>query len=256
MQDGYGDICWTVLKGDEVSPRGKRTKELIGSTIMVLDVGRSLPLYTGRKCNAAIGAIEACQLVGGFSDPDLTCKIAPNMREFLEPEGHFHGAYGNRVRPQIEHVIRKLKSDRDSRQAVVNIWKWEWDLTESHPDLPCTVSLHFMIRNDRLLLHTHMRSNDVWWGLAYDAFQFTQLQLTVANLLEIEAGAYYHHTSSLHIYERDWDKVEDLHTPTKRMPVLFGFTDFDTAWKIGHNMAPDELTTTEEWYRDKLAPYF
>lgn len=257
LQSGYADICAFVLyEGEEVSPRGKRTKEIFGETIRVQDVTRSLPLHIGRSCNPAIGAVEAIQLIGGFTDPELTCRVSPNMKEFLDENGTFHGAYGPRVRPQIELAMKRLTEDRDSRQAVLNVWNWHWDLNEPHKDLPCTVSLHFLIRDNRLVLHTHMRSNDVWWGLAYDVFQFTQLQLTVARQLDIETGSYYHHDTSLHIYERDWDKVEQLHEPQEIMTPLWGFSSFDAAWKIGHNMIPTEgVTETERWYVERLAPY-
>ena len=258
LQDDYEAICWCVLQqGEVVSPRGMKTRELLGETIRIDDVSRSLPLYIGRGCNPSIGAIEAVQLVGGFSDPELVCRIAPNMKQFREEDGSFHGAYGPRVQPQIEHVLRRLRGDRDTRQAVLHIWDWRWDMTQDKKDLPCTVSLHFLIRADKLVLHTHMRSNDVWWGLAYDAFQFTQLQLTVAAQLSLEVGPYFHHTTSLHIYERDWDKVEELHPPTQLMPELWGFANADRAWKIGHGLIgeSDADTDTERWYAGQLAPH-
>ena len=261
LQSGYADICAFVLyEGEETAPRGKLTKEVLGETIVITDITRSLPLHVGRGCNPNIGAVEAVQLIGGFSDPQLTVAVAPNMKEFLTDSintaPYFHGAYGTRAHWQYQHVVQKLKNDRDSRQAVITIWDPALDLVATQPDLPCTVSLHFLIRDNKLVLHTHMRSNDVWWGLAYDVFQFTQLQLTVARQLGIEAGKYYHHDTSLHIYERDWDKVDALHAPDELMTPLWGFTDFDTAWKIGHNMkTATALTETEEWYVDRLAPY-
>ena len=58
-----------------------------------------------------------------------------------------------------------------------------------------------------------MRSNDVWWGLPYDVFQFTQLQLTLARLLDVAPGEYTHMVGSLHAYERDADGIDALVMP-------------------------------------------
>jgi thymidylate synthase len=256
LQDGYRYLCYEVLRGDDVWPRGLCTRELLGTTIKVWDITRSLPLHIGRKCNPAIGAVEAIQLIGGFSDPDLTCKIAPNMKQFLTDGRYFHGAYGPRIRGQVQLVVSALRADRDTRQAVANIWHWQSDLGINEADLPCTLTLHFLIRKNKLILHTHMRSNDVWWGLAYDVFQFTQLQLTVAHMLGIETGCYYHHTTSLHIYERDWDKVDELEVvPQQIMPSLWGFSGTDRAWRVGHGLDITEPTDTERWYQTQLGPH-
>jgi len=265
LQSGYRDVCTYVLDGTEVSPRGKLTKEVLGETIRVQDITRSLPLHIGRKCNAAIGAVEAVQLIGGFSDPDLMCRISPNMEEFLtRPSDEyqilkpfFHGAYGPRLAAQLSAIQMTLEKDVDTRQAVATIWDPRLDLGVKQPDLPCTVSLHFLIRKNRLILHTHMRSNDVWWGLAYDVFQFTQLQLTMANMLGIEAGPYYHHTTSLHLYEKDWGKVDGLHQPQEIMTPLWGFANDDRAWNIGHGLVgvDEARTDTERWYAAQLGRY-
>lgn len=225
LRTGYVDICRGVLRrGSLTSPRGQLTRELLDVTIEVMDPTDCLPIGVGRKLNPAIAAAEALQLIGGVSDPALMTRISPNFERFLDGNG-FWGAYGNRVRiddedrgddvHQAQVVIDRLKADKDSRQAVIALWRPELDLNwGGKHDYPCTLSLMFTIRNGFLQLHTTMRSNDVWWGLAYDAFQFTQLQLTVAHALGVPVGSYVHHAVSLHTYERDWAAIEQLDYPT------------------------------------------
>ena len=48
-----------------------------------------------------------------------------------------------------------------------------------------------------------MRSNDVWWGVPYDVFQFTFLQIQLAQVLGLEPGVYTHQAGSFHLYDRD-----------------------------------------------------
>jgi thymidylate synthase len=163
---------------------------------------------------------------------------------------------------QLVHAHRKLCDDPNTRQAVITLWDFELDNERGKHDYPCTLSLHFMIRNHKLDLHVTMRSNDVWWGLAYDAFQFTQLQATLACSLGIGIGRYFHHANSLHVYERDFDKIESLHTYTPgRRPMIFGIglsgepinEAVRRARCIGHEQHDEiELTLHERWYVDVL----
>lgn len=212
MRDGYVRIVEHVrLWGEEVAPRGQPTLEVQGATIILEDPYDALPVGVGRKLNPSIAAAEAAQLIGGVSYPDLMVRITRNFDRFRD-DGTFHGAYGPRVRAQLPAVVQRLKLDPHTRQAIVVLWDPVRDtFTEGLSDYPCTISLQYFIRDGRLEAHTHMRSNDVWWGLAYDAFQFTQLQITVANVLGIEAGRYYHHANSLHFYLRDTAAAQELY---------------------------------------------
>lgn len=211
LQNGYVDIVRAVAeRGERVAPRGQATREVLGATIVLEDPSRALPLGVGRKLNPAIAAAEAAQVIGGVSYPQLMLDIAGNFGMFRDG-GVFHGAYGPRLRGQLPFIVKRLSADSDTRQAVVTIWDPAADaFTEELRDYPCTVALQWMVRDGRLDAHTFMRSNDVWWGLAYDAFMFTRLQLTIAEALGLPAGRYFHHANSLHVYERDLDAVELL----------------------------------------------
>lgn len=204
LRGGYRNLVSEILaNGEEVSPRGQATREVRGAVIVLKNPIPSLPNRSGRKLNPAIGAAEALQLIGGFSDPRMMESISKNFSRFLDA-GVFHGAYGTRLRGQLPLIYERLRDDPDTRQAVVTIWDPLHDaVVRDSKDFPCTITLQFMVRDDALELQTYMRSNDVWLGLPYDAFQFTQLQMTMANVLDLRYGPYAHHVGSLHIYERD-----------------------------------------------------
>lgn len=268
MREGYPGICqYVVENGNSVAPRGEATHELLDVTIVVNDPADTLPIGTGRKLVLAIGAVEALQLIAGASFPDLTCRVAPAMRRFMDG-GTFHGAYGPRTRQQMPQVIKKLQDDPDTRQAVITIWDPALDNFDGLHDYPCTVMLQFLIRNDELQLHVTMRSNDVWWGLAYDAFQFSQLQCAVANCLKMTAGSYFHHAVSLHAYERDFESIKALHAPVGlRAEHYAGFGsagEITMPWSeiaadalgiLDGTFEPTESMPTERWYWNTLEPY-
>lgn len=210
----YQDVIELVLeRGRQVAPRGQHTLELPAVTLRLtgLNAGfAALPLGIGRKAHPGIGAAEALQLIAGEQHPALMQRIAPNFGRFLDG-GAFHGSYGERLRGQLEVALERLQSDAHSRQAVLQIWDPARDLyVDGLHDYPCTIFLQLLLRDDELELHAHMRSNDVWWGLTYDAFQFTQLQHTLASVLGVEAGDYFHHVASLHLYARDQAAAEVL----------------------------------------------
>lgn len=265
MREGYERICSAVLReGERVSPRGQLTYEIESATIKLHDPGDALPIGIGRNLNPGIAAAEASQLVGGFSSPKLMMKVARKFGEFIDDDGRFWGAYGRRVGSQVTQVVEKLESDPDTRQAVITLWQADLDNTPGKKDYPCTLSIHLMIRGGRLNMHVTMRSNDCWLGLAYDAHQFCQLQYTIANALNIPVGLYYHHANSLHLYERDVAKLDDLHpwAGTSNPYRLGGFGVRGTpiehsilrAQMIGKGGSQQlfGLTNTERWYADNI----
>jgi thymidylate synthase len=213
MQAGYVQVCQQVLRdGYEVSPRGQRTREVLGASLVLHNPEYSLPYMTGRDIRPELGYAEALQLVGGVSHPELMAKITKVFRRF-QSGGTFHGAYGVRTAQQLPFVLDRLRTDAHSRQAVLQIWDPARDLqflTDTPADLPCTLSLQFLLRGGALHCVATMRSNDVWLGLAYDVYQFTFVQRVLANVLEVKLGTYTHNAGSLHVYERDWERVEAL----------------------------------------------
>lgn len=220
LRGGYVQLVNHVIKnGERVSARGIPTRELTAVTVVVPNTLEPLlPVGVGRGVNLKLAALEALQLVSGVQRSDLVRLVAPTFENVLvDASDPDYGAYGPRVVEQVADCIELLKDDPSTRQAVVAIW--------AKPDLrhvgdkPCTVFFQFLVRESShgfpaLEMHTHMRSQDVWLGVPYDFFMFTQLQHTIAHELQLPVGRYVHHTTSLHIYERDLEAAAKLHPPT------------------------------------------
>jgi thymidylate synthase len=118
-----------------------------------------------------------------------------------------YGAYGPRLfsmreNDQIANVVKLLKERPTSRRAVIQLFDAA-DIANVHKGIPCTCTLQFMIRDDRLILFTNMRSNDAFIGLPYDVFAFTMLQEIIARSLGKDVGPYKHAVGSLHLYEKN-----------------------------------------------------
>lgn len=241
--------------------------------------------------NPRIAAAEALQLTGGFSEPAWLCRIAPQFERFREdfkvdltetaeyPRTErvpwLHGAYGNRIMNsfQLEAAVRRLRADSTTRQAVVTLWRPEVDTEDGHLDYPCTVALNFRRDGrilDKLNMQVLMRSNDAWLGTPYDIFMFTQLQLTLCNVLNLQPGTYTHTAWSLHLYETNveesYNVTDSVITRPARMEHVAGV---GRAWS-GASLAdtqlrarqlaltPDQVgdpTDGERWYVDLLREF-
>lgn len=221
LRTGYAEIARMVCeRGSRVNPRGRPTLELVAPTIVLEDPTDALPLGVNRGVNLRIAAVEALQLIAGMPAASLVVRASDRFEQFREPSGIFWGNYGDRIGLQLPAALERLREDRATRQAVITLWRPERDLmTDGKRDYPCTVGFQFLIRDDRLHLITTMRSNDVWLGLTFDAFQFTQLQLALAACLEVEPGLYVHQPGSLHAYEDDLERIRGLESTPTRGPV-------------------------------------
>ena len=216
LQSGYVALVKQLLDyGQPVMVRDQLTTEITAATLIFpYPDSIMLPVGTGRAINLKLATVEALQLVAGESRGDLVLKAAPEFVNVLvDPTDLDYGAYGPRLAGQLAEVVALLRRDPTSRQGIATIWH-QGDLTHVG-DRPCTIFMHFMIRNHRLELHTHMRSNDVWLGTPYDVFAFTQLQLTMARALQREPGQYVHHATSLHLYDRNRERAGQLTFPAQ-----------------------------------------
>lgn len=207
----YWGVQVALQAGEKVSPRGQQCREVMNYTCHI-DHPHLIPFEVpGRNLRPFIGAVEALQLVGQVANPEIVIAGSGVMANYAD-HGTFHGAYGQRVYGQLHRVEELLKRDPDSRQAVISIYDGGRDLLQPVRDIPCTLTIQFYIRGGALGMRVSMRSNDVWLGLPYDLIQFAALQCALADSLGIPAGVYTHTVGSLHLYERDVEKVGSIPT--------------------------------------------
>ncbi len=209
-------------------PRGMFIHEDIGWRARIKNPKDRLIYSPLRKWDIVYGLGEFLWYVSGNESLDMISYYAPSYKRFSDNKKTLYGAYGPRIfgekiKPQSESgwksIIRTLKKDPDSRQAISLIWR-EKDMHEDNTkDYPCTVYLHFFIREEKLCMISNMRSNDIWLGVPNDIFCFTMLQELMASELGLKIGFYQHNDGSLHMYESTISKLNsnpqiDLYTPS------------------------------------------
>jgi thymidylate synthase len=203
-----------MTNGMETKPRGMAVRELLGYSLM-LDPEDNVITVPGVETNVSYAAEELEWYLSGTNRIDWSERIQRVWTPFSDDGetinsnyGHrFFGDYDRSHVNQWEWVKDKLRSDPDSRQAVMNINDIV-DKESPTKDFPCTIATQVFLRNDKLDWVTFMRSNDAFLGFRNDVYCFTELQKKMAGELGVEAGQYHHVAGSMHIYERNFEKIE------------------------------------------------
>lgn len=194
--------------GEWTKPRGLDCKEIIAPQIVLTDPSKCIITLKNRKLNYAYLIIEKMSYLSQISVPSILIAYNAKMKNYLNQEtGNFDGAYGLRIakNAQLEYCYNQLKEDKDSRQALITIN--DYTDRQISLDKPCTISLQFLIRDDKLDMIVTMRSNDLLWGLCLDVPAFCFIQETMAFWLGIEVGKYIHQPASLHYYKEFEEKI-------------------------------------------------
>lgn len=192
-----------LQNGESVTPSKGANREVIGACLELTNPrARLSSTETRGKLFSSLG--ELCWYLSGTAETDFICYYIKAYRR-CDEGGRIFGGYGPRLfnwkgMDQIANVRALLRDKSSTRRAVIQLFD-AGDLSAPHEDVPCTCTLQFLLRSDRLHLVTYMRSNDALVGLPHDIFCFTMLQELIARDLGVEVGTYKHMVGSLHIYE-------------------------------------------------------
>ncbi|KWV32842.1 thymidylate synthase [Micromonospora rifamycinica] len=197
--------CQAVLLNGRVAcPRDLTTTEVVGAHLRLTNPRRRLvAVPPARVINPAFAVAEALWILSG-SDSPWIYDYNDKLRVYAD-DGVLCGAYGPRLRrwdghvDQLDAVRRQLLNDRESRRGVIQLFDPSRD-HRGYRDVPCTLGYRFFVRDGRLIMHTSMRSQDLWLGFPYDIFTTTLIHELMAGWLDVELGEYHHHVDSLHLY--------------------------------------------------------
>jgi len=233
-----------VAYGRPHSPRNLASRELIGVQTAV-DMVRPFVQTSDRKLSKVFAATQASHILRGDNSLHGYGEHAKYVERFSDDGARLSGAYGPKVVDQIPFVVMKLIEDRDTRQAVMSLWR---ERPGDSRDVPCTLSLQFLIRDRKLHCITSMRSSDAWLGWPYDVFDFTMITATV--LLEyrkllrrkiddrwddeskVGLGCLRITAGSQHLYESDVAVVGKIDWSRECEPVIFDIDTFEDSREL------------------------
>jgi thymidylate synthase len=251
----------------KIAPRAQDTREILGVQLRVEDLRSNILVCANRNLNYRYLVAEWIWILLGMDEVAPLVRYNSKMAEFSDDGETLSGAYGPRIfgEPeatstdddvdyygflwpnQFAWVLAKLRQDAVSRQAVIQIW---WPCPGPSKDIACTLSMQFLIRNGALHCIVTMRSSDVWLGLPYDFFTFSQLANVMASELGVQTGSMIMNLGSSHLYERDVPGAEavfvaesmSIRAHTLRSPALGLFPT-----NISYDRLKRALCTSETW---------
>jgi len=229
--EAYVDILREVYTEPEFtsSPRGMKVKEILGYQFRILNPRKRIPYVPGRDLSVHYMVAELLWYLSGNDSTSWISNYSAFWSKISDDGKTANSSYGarifkphNRIAENVDgdwtqwnYVVNELKNDPDSRRAVIHI-RSPQDSILANLDVPCTLSLQFFLRNDKVHMVTSMRSSDIILGLTYDVPAFTIFQELLAFQLTQELGrpiglgSYTHLSASLHLYERHFKMAEKI----------------------------------------------
>jgi thymidylate synthase len=158
-------------------------------------------------------------MLNGCTDSTEIIEKYPNITKFMEkpksdqlPE-NFNTFYGPRILSQLPAIEKELREKPDTRRAVIMILdKDDLNLLDKNESLefPCTDSATFFIRDGKLNVHIHMRSQNMGQVLKLDMYLWGRFTCELAEKLGVQTGKFSSSVVSAHVFKKDFDYLQNL----------------------------------------------
>lgn len=201
--------------GDISQPRDMKVKEL---TVQNHKVDSTLPFanFESRKFNWKYFAGELVWYLNKDRDVDYIGNFSNFWKNITNPStNEINSNYGSLLfGDQLYWVKQSLIQDKNTRQAIAFLNQPKFQFT-GNKDFVCTMYLNFWIRNNELHMKVQMRSNDIFYGLTFDAPFFALVHQHMLLWLkdtyqDLQLGTYHHCTDNIHFYERHFELAETI----------------------------------------------
>lgn len=215
-QKEFLSIFRRLQSGDYCSPRGQTIIEVENFNYELSPFVR-FQNFKCRNFKVSYAKREVLWYIVGDKFDTSICEHAKMWKSLVNEDGSINSNYGQYIfgeQNQFDNVVAQLVSDPDSRRASIVILNREHLMMKTN-DVPCTYSLNFRIRNNKLNMSVNMRSQDAIFGMGNDAPAFSIIHEMVLNALRetypgLEYGIYHHSANSFHCYERHFEMLNKI----------------------------------------------
>ena len=107
-------------------------------------------------------------------------------------------------------IIPLLKKDPHTRRAIIVFYNPTEDSKPENKNTPGIIYVQFRIRNEKLSMNSHIRSNDLFFGWPANIYQLHCLMNYVSKKLEIENGDITTYSNSAHIFKEDLQEINEI----------------------------------------------
>lgn len=220
IDDIYRDLCFNLKYN---SSKINNTHELLNYCFKLTDINNNI--VNIRNISKSYLCGEMLWYVCGRNDLEFISKFSNFWKNISDDGITSYSAYGYILNKkfgfnQIDKIIELLSVDKSSRRAVLNLNTPNENVITTKDEV-CTIAVTYYIRDNKLHCTNVMRSNDYLFGLTYDAIFFTEIQKYIADKLNIEYGEYTHFAISMHCYDKDFDKLDEIINATPTQKISF-----------------------------------
>ena len=207
--------------------RNEDTVRMTGALIEIADPMDWDGMPEWRKWKRSYVDLEWAWYQEATQDPAMVMDVAKIWRKMRDENGLVNSNYGYQVNRSeqwnkcVDGIAESILTGKGTRKHVVSIYDGKERSGYAY-DTPCTISFSFILNERGLLdIHTHMRSNDIWFGFcndipAFALFQEKMVQDVNALLLDTvpddffmvcaAPGRLLHFVDDLHVYSPQLNK--------------------------------------------------
>lgn len=242
MENYHNLLKHILAHGSQKSDRtGTGTLSVFGYQ-MRFDLEQGFPLVTTKKLHLRSIIHELLWFLKG--DTNITYLNDHGVSiwdEWADKEGNLGPIYGKQWRSwvgpsgetidQIDHLIKTIKKDPNSRRLIVNAWNVgelkDMALT------PCHALFQFYVANNKLSCQLYQRSADVFLGVPFNIASYALLTHMIAEVCELKVGEFIWTGGDCHLY---LNHLEQTKLQLTRTPF-----DLPTLKIHGHHQSIDDF---------------
>ena len=212
--DAFHDLYWRIVR-DGVDFAGTKALFNVGFEIQHPAANAIIDSKIKRNWSLEYANAEWRWYLSGDRNiaklGELYGKVPQIWQRMADHNGDVNSNYGWQWKrnAQLDMVIEMLKQNPETRQATISIYDGK-EIPSYVFDTPCTYAVQFTMLNNKLNMSVVMRSNDLWYGFCNDQYQFSSLQMLVANETGYDVGTYYHFAHNLHLYNDKLPQQEEM----------------------------------------------
>jgi thymidylate synthase len=197
------NLIWR--QGQEITDeRGTKIKELLALQAVVEDPYREM-IPQEYSWNSERLEEYAAQLLSG-ANPGFEYTYGERLRCWKVPGRSLD--QGDHTIDQIDEAVRRLRASPATRRATAVTWIPPVDAARE--EVPCMIADDFKLRDGKLNLIVFFRSHDFAGAYPANLYGLARVLEYVSEEVGAAPGSICTLSASAHIYEHDWDWVEEM----------------------------------------------
>ena len=195
---------------------GTGTRSLFGYQ-MRFDLAAGFPLLTTKRVHLKSVLHELLWFLRGDTNVAYLNEHGVTIwDEWADEKGELGPVYGRQWRSwpakgggsidQLAEVLKRIRTEPDSRRLVVSAW----NPAELHEMAlpPCHLLFQFYVAEGRLSCQLYQRSADLFLGVPFNIASYALLTMMVAQTSGYEPGDFVHTLGDAHLYTNHFEQAD------------------------------------------------